>query len=198
MAGGDDRAVRQPRHDRGHLARGDRDHGLVEEADPGPLLPELDEAFADGDHGEVLQVGVRVPGSDGQCLLGDRPGEDEIAGGIAPQPLQCQQVPLLDAGRPGGVEEPLSPGHPAGGPRLLTAQHEIEAQPERAPDGPRDLARAQPGVVRPRPGVGALTVPAGHVRGESEPFEALGVERAVQVCPDRAAYSSPHARRGCA
>lgn len=43
VAGGDDRAVRQPRHDRGHLARGDRDHGLVEEADPGPLLPELDE-----------------------------------------------------------------------------------------------------------------------------------------------------------
>ena len=100
--------------------------------------------------------------------------------------LEHEQVPALHAVVPAIVQQPLAPGQPAAAARRLALDQQGEAEPERAPSGLRSSAAAQERVMRTRPGVGALGVPADQVRGDREPLEVFGLERRLAIRGRRA------------
>ena len=79
------------------------------------------------------------------------------------------------------VEQPLSPGQPAAAAGHLALEEQPEGQPERAPCGSRYVAQAQVLVIRARPEVSAIIVPADQVRGHGKAVEVLRFKRRVAV-----------------
>jgi len=99
----------------------------------------------------------------------------------APDRLEQDQVPPLHAIVSAIVQQPLATGEPPAALGRLALDQRGEAEPERAPRRPRGRASAQKHVMRPRPDVGALRVPADQVGGDREPLEVLGLERRLAI-----------------
>ena len=140
LTGLDHAAVHQARHEGRQLSGGDRDHGLVQEREPGfdlPLLQsnpallvagagdEVRVAAALADRGGVGRSGVRgLEVTRIEALLDDRQ----------------QQIAPLGALARVALQQPLGTGKPAGRAAHLAAHEQAKAEPERAADGASALA----------------------------------------------------------
>jgi hypothetical protein len=181
LARHDRAAVGDPDDDRGRLAGGHRGHHLVDQrhalgglAQPGQGLPLADPR-------QRRQVGVAEALADLAGLPEGGVGGRGVAGGEALQRDRQQQVALLDAVELAVVQQPPGPGQPAAAAGQLAAVQELQAQPERAPGGPRRVAGAEPPLERPRPRVGGVVVAADQEGGHREPLEVRRHQRRAAV-----------------
>ena len=132
----DDRAVRQARQHRRHLAPGHRHHDLVQHRQPLRPPAQQHERMAEAEPAERRQVGVVVALGDGDDVgergvgrrrvlvdhqRGQRPGDLDVA--------------PFDAVEPGVDDQPPGALVPPGGRRVRPGDVEGEPEPERAPSG---------------------------------------------------------------
>ena len=99
----------------------------------------------------------------------------------APDRLEQEQVSPLHAVVSAIVQQPLATGEPPAALGRLALDQRGEAEPERAPRRPRGRASAQKRVMRARPDIGALRVPADQVSCDREPLEVFGVEARLAI-----------------
>ncbi len=174
LAAGDHAAVDEPGGDRRELARGGRQHRLVEQAETGLRAPLADQGEALLVDGERQQVRLTE-------ALGDRcgllRGRVRLAGVRAQQDGGDEQVAPLHAVAPLAVEQPVAAAEPAGGAAHLAPRQEVDADPERAAHGGRDLAVLQVEVVGASERRPERLVAAEHVVGGGQPLEILGAQR---------------------
>ena len=139
-------AVHNPRHDRPHLARADREHHFVQPGQPARLVSHGQQRLTVRERRQGRQVGVMeargdVPGMHGQvsCAI-------SVVGVESSQDDRDQQVAARRAVDI-ATEHGLAPAQPTPGVRHLSPHHRAEGSPERA------LRR-----LRPFPGVGVPPV----------------------------------------
>jgi hypothetical protein len=173
----DHTAVGDPGNYRGHLADGDRDHDLVEQRDTLGRRCQPDQRLSPAEPGQRLQVRVaETPADIGGLSEGGARGRG-IAARHTLQRGRQKQIPLLDTVQMAVVKQPPGPGEPAAAAGQLTPVQKCEAQPERAPGGPRRITKVQQFVIRPRRDVGTVIVPADQVSGHRKPFKILRRKR---------------------
>ena len=160
LAGQDHAAVDDPGDDRRELARGHRDHRLVEQA-AGPrrdARPDQDVALLVGGEGE--QVGVAEALSDRGGLARGGGRRLAVAAGLLLEYGRQQQVAALDAVALLALQQPPGAPQPAARPADLPVAGEGDADPERAAQG-GDLAARRPGGRDARARAGRGTRPRG-------------------------------------
>jgi hypothetical protein len=174
-------AVDAPDHTRRDLSGLDGDHRLVQQRHALDGLPQPQQRPATADPGERHQVPVAEAVADlGGLTEGGVRGRG-VALGKALDREGHEQVPLLHAVQVAVVQQPPGPGEPAAAAGQLAPVQQAEGQPERAPGGTPRVAQPQPPVMRARPDVVAVGVPAQQVRGRGEPLQVLRRERALPV-----------------
>jgi hypothetical protein len=99
------------------------------------------------------------------------------------QALECQwheQISLLHTVLV-AVEQPPGPSEPAIATGQFTLDQVAEGQPECAPSGSRSISQAQALVMRPRPYIGALAIPADQMSGHRKPLKVLKLKGRVVI-----------------
>lgn len=136
----DHAAVDRAGDHRRHLVRSHRDHRLVEHghALDDPSLP--DQGAALDVAGERYQVDLTEPLADLSGLAGARVSAGPVSLDRAQQRRGDQHVPELRTVAPAVIEQSARPGEPATAAGDLSAIHQDEHQPGRAPDGAQRLA----------------------------------------------------------
>jgi hypothetical protein len=181
LTGQDGGAVRDADVDRGHLARRDRDHDLVEKGQPVGGLAQRDQslALAEPGHGHGIRVAEAVGhlGEPAEPVVRER----RLAGHETAQGVGHEQKAARDAVEPGFVQQALGPREPAAGARHLAGVHEAHAQVKAAERRAVHVARVSVCAIAAGPGISALVVLAGQVGGDGEPFEVRWAESAVVV-----------------
>jgi hypothetical protein len=169
-------AVDDPGHDRGQLARRRGHEHLVDQTQTLPHPSLLDQGPALLVPGDPDQIRVTEPLADRGCLGGRLAGGVAVALGHLPQPHGNEQVAPLDAvGR--ALEQALGTREPAARPGLVAAEEHVVADPERAPDRGRHVARVEVGAMSALETVHIVVVAAAHIARACEQLEVLGAER---------------------
>ena len=179
MTQGDHLAIGDPHEDRRGLARGDRDHDLVQERHSLACLSLQDQRVPAAQPREDGRVGIRQ-------ALGCLPRIDEAREDLrvsleqARQGGEHQQPGLLDALHAAFLQEPATAGDPPHRRSQVAAKEETERLPESTVCGTLDIAAGQPRMVGGDPGLLASVVASDQVRGNGKALEILGPS-----CPSR-------------
>ena len=172
----DHAAVDEAVDDRRQLARGDRDHRLVEQREPFGDPPALDQQDADVLRRQREQVRVAGALAERDRLGPQRDRRVRVARRHLHHAGQLQ-VAALDALRRLALDEPPGAGDPAGRAGPLPADVQVDGDPERAARGAQPVAVAQMVMVGPLQPVDVLVVAPEHVRGRGQPLEVLWGQR---------------------
>ena len=140
---------------------------------PSAISAAIDQAPALTDPGQRDQLRVAEPLADRGCLGEARGGGLDVAFEHQAQGGAVAQVALLDTVQPAVVEQALRSVDPPAAARQLALVQEHEGQPERAAGGTGDIVGLRAFVVRTRPDVDALVVPANEVRRRRQPLQIL-------------------------
>ena len=144
-------------------------------------LSRPDEGLADAEATERHELRVPEALADpGRLIEGGVEGR-VVTREHAPDHLEQDQVPPLHAVVSAIVQQPLATGEPPAALGRLALDQRGEAEPERAPRHLRRRAPAQKRVMRSRPDIGTLRVPADQVSGDREPLEVLGLEGRLAI-----------------
>ena len=140
LTGLDHAAVHQARHEGRQLSGGDRDHGLVQEREPGfdLPLPQSNPALLVAGTGDEVRVAAALADCGGVGCGGVR-GLEVTRFETLLDDRQQQIAPLGALARV-ALQQPLSTGKPAGRAARLAAHEQAKAEPERAADGASALA----------------------------------------------------------
>ena len=176
LTGPDHAAVHQARHEGRQLSGSDRDHGLVQEREPGFDLPLLQSnpALLVAGTGDQIRVAAALAdrggvGCSGVCGL-------EVTQFEALLDHRQQQIAPLGALARVALQQPLSTGKPAGRAAHLAAHEQAKAEPERAADGASALAGVHMSVVGTFKCPEVFIVPTDQVCRHRKQFEILGFQ----------------------
>ncbi len=167
----DDAAVDDPCHHRREVVGGDGHHCLVEQPEAVVDPSQAHEGSSLGMEGEGDEVGLVV-------LLADRDGLRcglesgfEFAGIRLVQHLRYQQVAGLGTRAPVPLDEPAGPRHPARSRPGLSAQCQIEADPEPGAGGCQRVAFSQVELMGSLQKADHLVFAPDHVAGDRQLLE---------------------------
>jgi len=177
LAGVDDGAVDDARHDGRGLPGGDRDHRLVEQCHALVPAAHPEQRLAPPDGTQSGEIGVseacRERGGLGEAV--ERAGV--VAARHGHERLGKQEVAALDALEPAVVQQRLGTRQPTATLGRLPPLHEPEAEPESAAHSRNGLVVVEVGLMGADPGGGALLVVAGEMGGDRQPLQVLPLAR---------------------
>ena len=175
-------AIDDARRNRRYLADRDRDHGLVKQCDAGSDLSAPDQRLALTEPAEGHQVCVAKALADLSRLAEGGVRGRGVTLGKALQRNRHEQVALLYAVTVSIIEQPPGTGEPATATGPLTLEHQPEGQPERTAGGSLGIASAHKRLMRTRPSVGTVDVPAHQMRCQREELKVLRPKRNRAIC----------------
>ena len=181
LAGEDHAAVDDPGDDRRELARGHRDHRLVQQPQAFAESPEPDQDVALLVGGEGEQVRVAEALSDRGGLARGGGSRLPVAARLLLEHGRQQEVAALDPVLPLAVEQPLGAAQPATRPADLSMAGERDTDPEGAAEGGQLIARGEVGAMRALEQVAVLGLSADHVGAAGKQLEVVGRQRRFPV-----------------
>ena len=183
LAGHDDAAVDQARHEGREFVGNDRDHCFVEECKPGIDVALLDQRAPLQMQGAGDQIGLLEAPSDRCSPCRRVEGAIPVAFGELLLDARHQEIAALDAVGGHAVQESLGARKPAGRGPDLPSTGEAEAKPERHAHGPRGLPLIDVGLMATLQSPQAILVPVRQVCRHSQALEVFGSERAFLIDP---------------
>ena len=147
MAALDRAAIDEARHDRRELPRGHGDHRLVEQSEALVRPAQNDQEVAHRLLGDRHQLRVAKALTDLGGLPRSLDGAIEIARRLLPHGDGQQQVAASGAVALGPLHLPLGAGQPTAGPADALSQHQVDAEPDGAPQGVVVIAAVEIAMV---------------------------------------------------
>ena len=181
MTGFDHGAVDGPGDHRGDLARGDRNHDLVEQRHSAGCISERDQRLSITKTPKCLQVPIAEAVGDLHHVAEGGVRILEIAAHQTLQRRRHKQIPKLDAVALSIVEQPARTRKPSPGPCKLARIDQSHGHVDRGPHGPRLVSQAQECVVSTLPDVHARLLLVRQEGGGGEPVQVVRRERAGAV-----------------
>ena len=173
----DHAAIDETVDDRRQLARGDRNHGLVQQPETlhNPPLLDQQDALGLSRQGEQVRIAEALADRDSLGCGGDR--RLVVTGSLTLEHQRHQQIALLDAVATLTVDQPPGTAEPTRRAPHLPSEGEVDADPERAAHRAQQFAAIQVSVMGTLQAAHVLVVATEHVRRRRQQLKVPRLQR---------------------